>query len=244
MKAMVAQKKSPWIDDWRLLQQNPHDSLDWKPRPETVVVRGARGGSHDENYTHLYNDIAAAYSDCLDWKISGDTAKANKAAQILNAWSSNLVQITGTNDKYLASGIYGYEIVNAAEILRSYSGWSAKDVKKFQDMLLRVFYPMNREFLAEHSGAAIDHYWANWDRWTISSGCFTTAVSVNGRRAVATRGTRCWASDSLEVSARWRGARGMTCLGQKITVCSREPSMLPSTTSATMYRTRLTQTRM
>ena len=163
MKVMVAQGKSPWINDWRVLKANPHDSLDWKPRSETVVVRGARSGSHDENYTHLYNDIAAAYADCLDWKVSGDTAKADKAVQILNAWSSTLVQITGTNDKYLASGIYGYEIANAAEILRSYPGWSAKDVKKFQDMMLRVFYPMNREFLADHSGAAIDHYWANWD---------------------------------------------------------------------------------
>jgi len=157
MKAMVKQNASPWIEDWRVLQRNPHDSLDWKPRPETIVVRGAASGAHNENYNHLYNDIAAAYADCLDWKISGDIAKANKAVEILNAWSSSLVQITGTSDKYLASGIYGYEIANAAEILRSYPGWSSKDVK------LRVFFPMNRDFLAGHNGAPIDHYWANWD---------------------------------------------------------------------------------
>ena len=29
--------------------------------------------------------------------------------------------------------------------------------------MLRIFYPMNRDFLAGHNGAAIDHYWANWD---------------------------------------------------------------------------------
>jgi hypothetical protein len=136
---------------------------DDKPLPETVVIRGAPKDAHTENYHHLYNDIAAAYADCLDWKVSGDKAKADKAVEILNAWSSSLVQITGTNDKYLASGIYGYEIANAAEILRSYPGWSPKDLKKFQDMMLRVFYPMNRDFLAGHSNAAIDHYWANWD---------------------------------------------------------------------------------
>ena len=163
MKLEVSRGASPWIEDWKLLKSNSRDSLDWKPRPEAIVIRGARQGQHDENYPHLYNDIAAAYADCLDWKVSGDTAKADKAVQILNAWSSTLVQITGTSDQYLASGIYGYEIANDGEILRSYSGWSPKDFKRFQEMMLRVFYPMNRDFLAGHNGAAIDHYWANWD---------------------------------------------------------------------------------
>jgi hypothetical protein len=163
MKLEVGKGASPWIEDWKLLQSNPHDSLNWKPKPETVVVRGASGGQHNENYPHLYNDIAAAYADCLDWKISGDTKKADKALQILNAWSSTLSEITGTNDKYLASGIYGYQMANDGEILRSYPGWSAKDFKKFQNMMIRVFYPMNRDFLAGHNGSPIDHYWANWD---------------------------------------------------------------------------------
>lgn len=169
MKVMVTRGASPWIDGWKVLQQNPHDSLSWRPRPEAIIIRGAASGIHNENYNHLYNDIAAAYADGLDWKISGDTAKANKAVGIFNAWSSSLVQITGTSDKYLASGIYGYEIANAAEILRGYPGWSTKDVKKFQEMMLRVFFPMNRDFLAGHNGASIDHYWANWDLANIAS---------------------------------------------------------------------------
>lgn len=163
MKVEVQQKVSPWIEDWHLLQGNPHASLAWKPNPDAVVIRGAASGQHNENYSHLFNDIAAAYSDGLDWKISGDTAKADKGVQILNAWSSTLTEVTGTSDKYLASGIYGYEIANAGEILRTYPGWSAKDFQRFQEMMLRVFYPMNRDFLVGHNRAAIDHYWANWD---------------------------------------------------------------------------------
>lgn len=162
-KREVASGTAPWVDDWRLLQSNSHDSLKYMPRPEAVVIRGTSAGRHDENYAHLFNDVAAAYADGLDWKVSGDTAKADKAVQILNAWSSVLAQITGTSDKYLASGIYGYEMANAGEILRTYPGWQAKDFKKFQEMMLRVFYPMNRDFLAGHNNAAIDHYWANWD---------------------------------------------------------------------------------
>jgi hypothetical protein len=30
-------------------------------------------------------------------------------------------------------------------------------------MMLGVFYQMNHDFLVRHNGAAIDHYWANWD---------------------------------------------------------------------------------
>ncbi len=163
MKSEVSRGRSPWTEDWELLRSNPHDSLNWRPHPEAVVVRGATSGQPDENYAHLFNDIAAAYADALDWKVSGDAAKADKAVQILNAWSSSLVEITGSSDKYLASGIYGYEIANDGEMLRSYPGWSAKDFKRFQAMMLRVFLPMNADFLAGHNRAAIDHYWANWD---------------------------------------------------------------------------------
>lgn len=35
--------------------------------------------------------------------------------------------------------------------------------------MLRVFYPMNYNFLASHNGAPIDHYWANWDLANIAS---------------------------------------------------------------------------
>lgn len=163
MKAQVNRGTSPWIEDWKLLRGNSHDSVTWQPHPEAIVVRGAAQGRPNENYSHLFNDIAAAYADGLDWKISGDTSKADAAVRILNAWSGVLVQITGTSDKYLASGIYGYEIANAGEILRTYPGWSAKDFKRFQEMMLLVFYPMNRDFLGGHNGAPIDHYWANWD---------------------------------------------------------------------------------
>lgn len=169
MKLMVAQNASPWIEDWKLLKRNRHDSLDWKPSPQSVVVRGTAPGSHTENYSSLYNDIAAAYADGLDWQVSGDTAHADKAVEILNAWGSALTQITGTSDKYLASGIYGYEIACAAEVVRNYPGWKPKDFKKFQQMMLRVFYPMNLEFLKEHNGSNIDHYWANWDLANLAS---------------------------------------------------------------------------
>ena len=39
-------------------------------------------------------------------------------------WLSTLKAIEGTSDRYLAAGIYGYQLSNAAEILRDYPKWS------------------------------------------------------------------------------------------------------------------------
>ncbi|WP_179488904.1 alginate lyase family protein [Granulicella arctica] len=181
MRLMVARKASPWIDAWNLLRTNRHDSAAWSPNPQSIVVRGSNG-TNKQNYASLYNDIAAAYADGLDWQISGDKSAADRAVAILNAWSSTLTQITGTSDKYLASGIYGYELACAAEVIRKYPGWKPEDLKRFQKMMLQIFLPMNTAFLKDHNSAKIDHYWANWDLSNIASmmaiGIFTDQRST------------------------------------------------------------------
>lgn len=53
--------------------------------------------------------------------------------------------------------------------MRTYNGWSAQNIAKFQNMMVEVFYPLNHIFLEQHNGAAIDHYWANWDLCNIAS---------------------------------------------------------------------------
>jgi hypothetical protein len=165
MSAQVAAGASPWIDSWNILIANSHSSLSWTPRPVATVVRG---GSN-QNYPQLYNDIAAAYACVLRWYISGDTAYADKAVEIMNAWSYTLTNITGTSDKFLASGIYGYEFANVGEIMRLYPGWAPADFAQFQNMMATIFYPMNHDFLVNHNGACISHYWCNWDASNMAS---------------------------------------------------------------------------
>src|SRR2546423_1190439 len=63
----------------------------------------------------------------------------------------------------------GFEIANAAEIMRSWRGWGDADFGRFKTMILDVFYPMNRDFLLHHNGAKIDHYWCNWDAVNMAS---------------------------------------------------------------------------
>jgi len=166
----MAQKynTAPWQASWNLLITNSHAQLTYTPRPVSVVYRGY-DGVHPENYSLLYNDVAAAYACALRWKISGDTAYADKSVQIMNAWSSTLTGISGTTDADLAAGIYGYEFANAGEIMRTYSGWAAADLASFQSMMRNIFYPINHDFLVRHNNADIYHYWANWDLCNMAS---------------------------------------------------------------------------
>ncbi|HEX7633707.1 MAG TPA: LamG-like jellyroll fold domain-containing protein [Noviherbaspirillum sp.] len=165
MRAKVAAGAQPWLNGWNALLNTGRSHLNNSPRPLATVIRGGDGS----NYAQLYIDVARAYQLAVRWKVSGDTAYADKAVQFLNAWAYTLTSITGNADRFLAAGIYGYEFANAAEIMRTYSGYAAADFAQFQNMMLNVFYPLNHQFLVQHNDADITNYWANWDQCTLAS---------------------------------------------------------------------------
>lgn len=166
MRDSVKAEAEPWSAGWKRLTENRHSDSTYTANPADTVYRGT--GS-PENYSRLYNDAAAAYALALRWHVSGDTAFARAGVEVLNAWSARLKKIDGSSDKFLAAGIYGYQIANAAELLRGYSGWRRDDFDRFKNMMLTVFYPLNRDFLAKHNGACVSHYWANWDLCNMAS---------------------------------------------------------------------------
>ena len=164
MREKVTAQAQPWLAGWIALISNGRSQLGATPRPLTTVVRGGDG----QNFAQLYIDVDRAYQLALRWKVSGDTQFADLAVTFLNAWSSTLTGITGNADRYLAAGIYGYQFANAAEIMRTYSGWAAADLARFQNMMLTVFYPLSSRFLREHNDAVITNYWANWDQCALA----------------------------------------------------------------------------
>lgn len=165
MRAKVAAGEQPWLSGWNALLNTGRSHLNNNPRPLQTVVRGGSGS----NYAQLYIDVARTYQLALRWKVSGDTAYADKAVAFLNAWSSTLTGITGNADRFLAAGIYGYQFANAAEIMRTYPGWAAADLTRFQNMMLNVFYPLSHQFLVQHNDAEITNYWANWDQCNLAA---------------------------------------------------------------------------
>ncbi|KQV90280.1 hypothetical protein ASD15_23475 [Massilia sp. Root351] len=167
-RMMQKYNTQPWKGSWDKLTANPHAQLSYVASPQAVVYRGD-DGVHPQNYSKLFNDVAAAYACALRWKISGDSAYADKAVQIMNGWSATLTAISGTTDSQLAAGIYGYEFANAGEMMRSYSGWAAADFIRFQGMMRNIFYPINHDFLIRHNNTEATHYWANWDVCNMAS---------------------------------------------------------------------------
>ncbi|NEU70080.1 T9SS type A sorting domain-containing protein [Spirosoma agri] len=170
MKAKVDAGAQPWKAGWDVLVANSNSSLTrnfTNPIPATVY-RGF-DGTNTENYASLFRDAAAAYQTAIRWKVSGDDAYAAKSIAILNAWAAGTTALSGTADRFLLAGIQGYQLANAAEIMRSYNGWAAADFTKFQNWMLTVWYPINHDFLVNHNGACISNYWANWDLCNMAS---------------------------------------------------------------------------
>lgn len=165
MATKVAAQAEPWLSGYQALISNGYAQPDTNPRPLQTVIRGGAG----QNFNQMVIDIQRAYMLALRWKVSGNTVYADKAVEFLNAWQYTMTSLTGNADRYLAAGIYGYEWANIAEIMRTYSGWSATDADNFGDWLVTHFYSLNHEFLLTHNGAAITNYWANWDLCNIAS---------------------------------------------------------------------------
>lgn len=168
VKTALSQNKEPYKSALEKLTSSEF-AAPAAPNATETVIRGGNG----DNVSRLYKDAARAYQCALRWKIQGDKECGEAAKNILNAWSSTLKTVSGNADRYLASGIYGYEIANAAEIMRDYPGF---DVEAMQDMLINVFYkPLCERFLyaneygRDHNDAHIQNYWANWDLANIAA---------------------------------------------------------------------------
>lgn len=151
------------VQAYENLKANEWSQSDVATWPVETIKRGIAG---DENYMNAARGAAAAYQNALRWKISGEQAHADRAVFILNAWAETCTGIHGNTNMSLASGIYGYQFANAAELMRDYDGWDPAAFKKFQEFMMRVFYPTALDFLTRRHDTwergFPGHYWANW----------------------------------------------------------------------------------
>ena len=129
-------------------------SLDYKPSPRAHVERGPSNNPNigSSDFSH---DSIAAYSHALQWQLTGEKAHAEKAIEILNAWSGTLESVSG-HDARLLIGMAGIGYCNAAELVRhSDADWKAEDQNRFEQMLRKIFYPTIENFYPSANG--------NWD---------------------------------------------------------------------------------
>ena len=154
IKAAVAAEQSPVHDGYSALAAHARSSSSYAVQNTGQITTWGRGPTNFQN--QAVADSAAAYQNALMWAVTGDRAHADKARDILNAWSASLTAITGA-DGPLGAGLQAFKFVNAAELLRhgDYDGWAQADIARCERSFLDVWYPAVSGYMLYANG--------NWD---------------------------------------------------------------------------------
>ncbi|WP_328564436.1 alginate lyase family protein [Streptomyces coelicoflavus] len=140
MRSAVAAEESPVHDGYLALAAHSRSRSTYTVRNTGQVTSWGRGpGDH---MGEAVADSAAAYQNALMWCVTGRREHADKARDILDAWSASLTTVTGA-DGPLGAGLQAFKFVNAAELLRhsGYDGWPHADVARCERSFLDVWYP-------------------------------------------------------------------------------------------------------
>jgi Alginate lyase len=157
MKKAVAEKREPIYAGYQLFLQNPASQSSYKMQgPMAMVGRNPTVGQGTYD-----SDANAAHQNAILWAITGEKAYADKAIEIIDAWSSTLKSITG-RDAVLMAGLGPFKMVNAAEIIRyTNAGWSQAAIQQTEKHFKEVIYPVLKDFAPFANG--------NWDAAAIKT---------------------------------------------------------------------------
>ncbi|MET9459142.1 alginate lyase family protein [Streptomyces canus] len=154
MKAAVAARQSPVYDGYLAFAAHARSQSTYPIQNTGQITSWGRGPTNFQN--QAVADSAAAYQNALMWAVTGNRANADKARDLLNAWSASLTMITGA-DGPLGAGLQAFKFVNAAELLRhtGYDGWAETDIARCERSFLDVWYPAVSGYMLYANG--------NWD---------------------------------------------------------------------------------
>lgn len=140
VKAKIAAGDQPWKGAFDAAGASNYGSLSYTPSPVADVDCGPYSNP-DIGCDAEKGDAIAAYTHALLWYFTGQTAHAQKAIEIMNAWSTTLKEHTNSNAP-LQSAWVAEVFPRAAEIIRyTNAGWSESDVARFETMLRDVYLP-------------------------------------------------------------------------------------------------------
>jgi hypothetical protein len=140
-RSQVLAGKEPWKSAYEQMRASPLADLNRVPKPREIVECGSYSkpnlGCSDER-----RDANAAYTQALLWYITRDRRHADKAIEIMNAWSAVIKAHTNSNAP-LQTGFAGANWSRAAEIIKyTDARWPAAQVRRFADMLRGVYFPI------------------------------------------------------------------------------------------------------
>ncbi|MFD0024557.1 alginate lyase family protein [Streptomyces sp. NPDC058382] len=138
VRSEVQAGAQPWKSAYDQMMGSKYASLTRTAKPRAVVECGSYS---DPNYgcTDEREDAIAAYTLSLAWYITQDSRYAQKAVEIMDAWSAVIKDHTNSNAP-LQTGWAGSSWPRAAEIIKyTYSSWP--NAGRFATMLRDVYLP-------------------------------------------------------------------------------------------------------
>lgn len=154
MKAMVAAKKEPFYSEYQRMKGDAYTS------------RGARDMLTQIKESQFNGTVGtdgrAALQQALVWKIEGIKSYADRAVAILNAYR-NLKNCSSRGTGPLDNGKV-FALIDAAELMRDYEGWSQEDQQAFKDMLVYPGYSNTENYYEKYASGddsknGITFYW-------------------------------------------------------------------------------------
>ncbi|MGW5370178.1 alginate lyase family protein [Streptomyces sp. NPDC004009] len=140
VRGRVLAGAQPWKGAFDQMTASKYADLNRTPKPRAIVECGSYSNP-DYGCTDERQDAIAAYTDALAWYITRDARYAQKAIQIMDAWSATITSHTNSNAP-LQTGWAGSSWPKAAEIIKyTYTGgWAGQS--RFAAMLRDVYLPV------------------------------------------------------------------------------------------------------
>ncbi len=134
IKKQIKDNKKPWVTEFHRLKKSTLLS-------RTPHVLATINSQNNQESSNMRDDAIAAYSLALMWIITDKDIYAKRAILFLNAWAGFKGFTSGSDQDKLQAGWTGSVFANAAELMRSYQGWSQGQVSNFKLMFTKAFYP-------------------------------------------------------------------------------------------------------
>lgn len=137
IKSKIQSGEQPWKGAFEQLKNSGYGKLSYN----YVAYKDVKCGSYNNpnvGCNNMVKDGIAAYTLALRWYIEGDDAYADKAIEIIDAWSVKYRTNQESNTRLVVSWAAPW-YVNAAEILRytDGSGWTSTNTNQLNAMLNR-----------------------------------------------------------------------------------------------------------
>ncbi|MFE5711641.1 alginate lyase family protein [Streptomyces sp. NPDC056501] len=150
VRSRVAAGEEPWASAYEAMGESAYAALDYTPHPAKVVACASNAGT--DACVAEREDAIAAYTHALMWSVSGKTAHADKAVEIMDAWSK-AVKAHTRDDADLQTAWSGSSWARAAEIVHAgYPAWGAPAVQRFKWMLRKAYLPAITSKVPDYNG--------------------------------------------------------------------------------------------